>query len=102
MRIAVACNEAMEVLESFAQTSEFAVFEISDDERLNGLRMVPSNGDDPAGQLAGEEVTHLLCGSIEAQTSASFAARGIEVVPGSSGDAIEAAGAFLMGRIPGK
>ena len=100
MKIAVT-YEAGEVFQHFGHTAAFKVYEVTDG-KIVASRVVDTNGSGHsalAGLLADLGVNVLICGGIGGCARTALAAANIALYGGVSGDADEAAEAFVAGTL---
>lgn len=96
MRIAVA-SEGLDVCPHFNCCTNFNYYKVEDGHLVDS-RNLPSQGHlcgSQANFLRQIEVKVLICGAISPSEEKSIEQAGIQVVPGASGRAIEAAQSFL-------
>ena len=100
VKIAVA-SEGDEVTGHFGHCANFNIFE-AEGGKITGSKSVPSPGHKPGflpNFLGDMGVGVIIAGGIGAHAVGIFGERGIEVIAGASGDAREAAEAYLKGTL---
>ena len=100
MRIAVTYENG-EIFQHFGHTEQFKVYE-AEDGKIVSSEVIGSNGSGHgalATLLAGEGIDVLICGGIGGGAQAALAEQGIDLCAGQSGNADEAAEAFLRGEL---
>ena len=100
MRIAVTYDNG-DIFQHFGHTETFKVYE-ADDGKIVSSEIVGSNGSGHgalAGLLKNNAIDVLICGGIGGGAQAALEQAGIELCAGASGNADEAAEAYLRGEL---
>ena len=101
MRIAVSYDENGNVFQHFGRTEQFKLYHIDGGE-IVGAQVKDTDGvghEALAGWLAEQGVDVLICGGLGEGAMNALKEAGIQVYPGASGSADEAAAAFLDGDL---
>lgn len=100
MKIAVTYENG-QIFQHFGRTQQFKVYDVEDGKVISS-RVIGNDGlsHGALGEiLMREKVDVFICGGIGAGARDMIASSGIDLVPGVSGDADEAVGLYLAGKL---
>ena len=104
MRLAVTYDyDTKEVFQHFGQTQNFLLVEVEDN-KIKSTMIVDNGGFSHSGlveYLSHLEVNTLICGGLGSHAIDFLERAGIEVIPGATGDALEAVNKYLKGELSG-
>ncbi|MBR4692026.1 MAG: FKBP-type peptidyl-prolyl cis-trans isomerase [Oscillospiraceae bacterium] len=100
MRIAVTYEDG-KVFQHFGHTEQFKIYEIADGRAVSaGLLSAGGTSHEALAALLKERgIDVLICGGIGGGAAAALSEQGIELCAGASGDADEAAAAYIRGEL---